>query len=198
MRAAVSVASRARGSLRLAAVCGPILRLPVASRMAGSLARAEAVAHSDAPEKSTKPRFDANSIPGGHLPPLEPTKAEIYNVVFEYGVLIGNFLMIAFIATWYMKKVAWTKDPGEPPVLCAPAGSLEHGHKVALCTVNPADRVEALRLEPRRMMCLALRGLPFCSPSAAEDLSRSTRPLVTRASSDPAFDPILPGAGERG
>ncbi|KAA0157161.1 hypothetical protein FNF27_01859 [Cafeteria roenbergensis] len=110
--------------------------------MAGSLARAEAVAQADAPEKSTKPRFDANSIPGGHLPPLEPTKAEIYNVVFEYGVLIGNFLMIAFIATWYMKKVAWTKDP--------------------------------------------------------EDLSRSTRPLVTRASSDPAFDPILPGTGERG
>ncbi len=90
--------------------------------MAGSLARAEAVAQADAPEKSTKPRFDANSIPGGHLPPLEPTKAEIYNVVFEYGVLIGNFLMIAFIATWYMKKVAWTKDPGEPsPCLSARA-----------------------------------------------------------------------------
>jgi len=66
-----------------------------------------------APERTTKARFEGGSIPGADLPPIEPTKEEIRNVLFEYGVLFGNFAMTAFIAAWYIKKIAWTKDPGE-------------------------------------------------------------------------------------
>lgn len=64
------------------------------------------------PERQTQAQFSGKEIPGANLPELEPTRTEMFNVFFEYGVLIGNFFMIGFIAMWYFRKVAWTRDPG--------------------------------------------------------------------------------------
>jgi hypothetical protein len=64
------------------------------------------------PERQTQARFSDKQVPGAGLPELEPTKTEMYNVFFEYGVLLGNFFMVGFVALWYYKKVAWTRDPG--------------------------------------------------------------------------------------
>jgi hypothetical protein len=99
---------------------------------------------------SVAARYEGSSVPGHGLPPLETHPNEVHTVKVQYAIILSNLFMLAFLTAWYMKKVAWTKDPGE--------SAIRSGHSLDWLF--------------------------------AEDLSSMVRPLITRASSDPAYDPV--------
>lgn len=60
---------------------------------------------------SSQKRYDGRP-PGADLPPLEITTGDLRSVAFQYGVILGNIGMLAYVSYWVYHRFSWAKDPG--------------------------------------------------------------------------------------